>query len=161
MLHFTFIWQINFNQIRLQTYQDIESTVGVRSDVLQISNQSVSVVNIVFFFYTERFIPLFTSLLPVHRVTHQTLFGFSLIGKLTPITQSNWRFHPHLKILSVKPLYLPHTMVASENGVLQHWLTFHTDVTNSVTHNEVDRRFLKFSFQISVCKASKMCGLFL
>jgi hypothetical protein len=32
-----------------------------------------------------------------------------------------------------------HTMVDAESGVLQHWHTFHTDGTNSVTHNEDDQ----------------------
>jgi hypothetical protein len=163
MLHFTFIWPVNFNQFGLQTYQNLESTVGIfcfMSQVRHVTSQKV--INVsgwhrVLSSFIQGFSALFTALLPGHRVRHQTVFGFSLMRKLTPTTQSNWRFYPCLKIIISKTTSL-HTMMAAESGVLQHWHTFHTGVTNSVTHNEDDK---KFPSRFQYIKPLKMCGMFL
>jgi hypothetical protein len=106
--------------------------------------------------FVQGFSPLFTALLRGYRVRHQAMFGFSLMRKLTPTTQSNRRFHPCLKNVISKTTSL-HTMVAAESSVLQHWHTFHTDVTKSVTHNEDEQWFLKFPSRFQPLKT---CGMF-
>jgi hypothetical protein len=62
----------------------------------------------------------------------------------------------------VKLLCLPHvTYCHSQQYCLQHSTAFHTNVTNSVTHWSSPSVISRITFRSLICKASKMCGLFL